>query len=451
MKAGIKTDYPAVPAGVSYSIRLLISLDAEVAVKRDSPQLNIALVLDRSGSMAGEKLRRVKEAATEIITNLKGDDYISLTAFDSQIDVIFEPIRGSDAGREIIAGVEQIDARGCTFLWGGYKKGYELVKKHRNEKNISRIILLTDGLANEGLTDPEILTAKAAKFAEKNIITTTIGVGEDFDEKLLGMMAKAGKGNTYYIETPAEAAKVFSEELGSLMSVAATETVVRFIPSVKGVKAGQFNNFNEAGKGAWFVGDVYAGRQRTIMLELGIPAQEKQSEFKAGELQVTFMVPGEEHSGLKELKLPVILNIVGEKEFEEIRPDREVTRMLFAFIIAETKRKVLDLMESGDYKKAAALIAELIAKLKKFDDPDEGLLIEMGELEERKMMMETYRERYYDADKKRLHYESSYVEEGKMYSVKAMYSRREKSHFNPLLQLKSIKKTITGKNKKQGN
>ena len=194
-----KFDFNRIPENTPFNTRLMVSLTADKIGNIDDKSLNIAVVLDRSGSMSGDKIEYVKTATKILGRQLNQDDFLSLTIYDDVVDILI-PSTEMKNMHGFNESVNSIQPGGMTNLSGGYQKGYTLAKENKSENNISRVMLLTDGLANEGITDPDQLASIALKMNHQGITTSTIGVGEDYDEFLLGKMAENGGGGTYYIE-----------------------------------------------------------------------------------------------------------------------------------------------------------------------------------------------------------------------------------------------------------
>jgi Ca-activated chloride channel family protein len=183
--------------------------------------LNVCLVLDRSGSMGGDKIHYVKEAANFVVDNLSRDDYLSLVEYDHEIAVLqkAETVRDKNLIKRRIA---EITARGSTNLSGGIFEGYEQAHTSVNEHRVNRVLLLSDGLANQGITEPVKLCALAAQwFREKGISLSTFGVGSDYNEDLMTELSENGGGNYYFIESPDRIPDIFAEELQGLLTVVA--------------------------------------------------------------------------------------------------------------------------------------------------------------------------------------------------------------------------------------
>ncbi|MGH8545902.1 MAG: vWA domain-containing protein, partial [Gammaproteobacteria bacterium] len=120
-----------------------------------------------------------------------------------------------------------MDARGTTALAEGWFRGAEQVALHQDERCVNRVLLLTDGLANVGVTDPDQLEAHA-ELHRRGIQTTTFGVGADFDEALLERIALAGGGNFYFIEDAKQIPDFLTSELGEILEVVARDVAIEF-------------------------------------------------------------------------------------------------------------------------------------------------------------------------------------------------------------------------------
>ncbi|MEI7928958.1 MAG: VWA domain-containing protein [Verrucomicrobiales bacterium] len=201
---------------------LLASLTAaEVAGTPPRSAMQIALVIDRSGSMSGEKLEITKAAVAQFIRSLEPDDRVAIVTYDDHVDLMC----GLHAPSEALARrVEALEAGGSTDLYGGWVTGAKIVGRD------GRVILLSDGQANAGrYTDAASLSQHAGISYEKyGVTTTTIGVGRDYDEGLMAGMARAGGGAHYFAHTAASITDAFSQERYSAGSVVLERLTVRY-------------------------------------------------------------------------------------------------------------------------------------------------------------------------------------------------------------------------------
>jgi Mg-chelatase subunit ChlD len=221
------------PHTSGHLVRALLRIEGEPPVdesgERRRVPLNLSLVLDRSGSMGGGKLEAVKLAARDLVRRLHPKDRVSVVSFDDDVTTVAEP-GTADQQPALLGALMGLQTGGCTNLSGGWLQGRALAQVHHDAEGVNRVILLTDGLANQGITDPATLRGLCAQALTARVTTTTVGVGADYDEELLAAMAEAGGGCTYYIERLDQAGGVFEEELEGLLSIAAQNVTVSLRP-----------------------------------------------------------------------------------------------------------------------------------------------------------------------------------------------------------------------------
>jgi Ca-activated chloride channel family protein len=211
--------------------------------------LNISVVIDRSGSMAGDKMQNAKKAAKYIVDQLSGDDYLSVVIYDGEITLL-QPTIAVANKQSIKNKSDAITDRGGTNLMGGAMKGYEEVKRFYKSGYINRVLLLSDGQANEGITDPkQIEKIIRTQNKENGISISTFGLGNDYNEDLMTAMAETGTGNYYFINDAEKIASIFKKELNGLMEVVAQNTTLTItvpdfvnIEKVYGYKYDQVGN-----------------------------------------------------------------------------------------------------------------------------------------------------------------------------------------------------------------
>jgi Ca-activated chloride channel homolog len=189
--------------------------------------LNICLVIDRSGSMSGDRIVYVKQAAEFVINNLTAEDYLSIVIYDQDVQVLKKPTKINDK-QAFLTLINGIYVGGSTNLCGGLTEGYHQIKNNFKEGYVNRVLLLSDGLANQGITDPQMINQYASSANLQNKITTSsFGVGNDFNENLMMGIAESGAGNYYYIKNPNQIKAIFEKELSGLLSVVAQNTKVK--------------------------------------------------------------------------------------------------------------------------------------------------------------------------------------------------------------------------------
>lgn len=186
--------------------------------RRELRPLNIALVIDKSGSMSSEdKMNRVKDALQTFVSKLRPTDYLSIVSFDSEAKVeLSSRLAGATGETQSVIGA--LAPGGSTNIHGGLMLGYQEVLKHYKKGATNRVILLTDGIANRGVTEPEKIANDSVAFNDKGIDLSTIGVGLDLNKDLMRTLAKRGRGLSHFIGDRDDIDKVFVNELQSLIS-----------------------------------------------------------------------------------------------------------------------------------------------------------------------------------------------------------------------------------------
>ena len=198
----------------------------EVNDRAHLPPLNVCLVIDKSGSMSsGDKMGRVVEGLQAMAARLRPSDTVSVVTYDNNARVVLAAERVGN-GRSLRRAIRSLSSGGSTNLHRGLMLGYREVRKHFDPEATNRVILLTDGIANEGVTDPEKIVSDSGRFNESGIDLSTIGVGYTTNQELLKQLAESGRGLHHFIADDAEIRKVFVDELQSLVAPVARDAEV---------------------------------------------------------------------------------------------------------------------------------------------------------------------------------------------------------------------------------
>lgn len=225
---------PAV-AGVSPeggTLDVLVRVVAPPGTDRDArprPPLHLALVLDRSGSMEGAPLEAAKRCADSVARRLRPDDRAALVVYDNRVRVPI-PLRPADAPGIFADALASVRSGGSTDLHAGWDAGAGQLAPAATPASLSRVVLLSDGCANQGLTDTDAIAARCRALADAGVGTTTIGLGRHFNEELMTAMARAGGGRSYYGERAEDLADAFAEEMALLEDLCARRLRARLAP-----------------------------------------------------------------------------------------------------------------------------------------------------------------------------------------------------------------------------
>jgi len=277
-------------AGQRSRVLLLVSLTSQLRSARRP--LAIGLVLDRSGSMEVEqKIHYARAAAHLLVSNLLAQDRFAMITFASRAQVV--------AGSAFVRNksllhhrIEEISAAGYTNLSGGLLAGYAELDEKAPEQPPRALLLVSDGLANRGITDRDRLTEIARTYRMRGVSLSTIGLGLDYDESLLAALARAGGGRYTHVEKAEGLPGACARELRGLLGVAVQNISlelsfhksVRLLSSFGGDQRRQV----EPGETVLDLGDLQASGIRRILLQIEVQPTVEQRRFKAGLLVVRY-------------------------------------------------------------------------------------------------------------------------------------------------------------------
>ncbi len=269
-----------IPARSAVCLDADVTLDVLVQITPSLPEvhfvrppLNLALVLDRSGSMDGaRKMEYARRAAVFVVEQLLPTDRISVTIFDDHVETIV-PATLAVNKRTIVDRINATVPYGSTDLHGGWRQGAAQAETGLVAGGINRVLLLSDGRANVGVTDPNTIAAEARGLTAHGVSTTTLGVGDDYNEDLMETLAKAGDGNYYFIETPSQLQDLFQTELHGLMATSGQKVSLGLEPG-DGVKVVDvLNDFDTLANGRRQLPNLIAGMPIAVVVRLNVPAR----------------------------------------------------------------------------------------------------------------------------------------------------------------------------------
>jgi Ca-activated chloride channel family protein len=283
-------------SGTEQAIYSLVDIKAGSGTVLGTLPANFALVLDRSGSMDGEKMDNLKEAVGYLVDHLSDTDLVSVTIFDDQVETLIpsQPAKNRD---EIKTTLSKVIARGGTQISDGLKAGMAEVKKGYSKDRINRILLLTDG---QTWDDEDACLRVADEAGKQGIAITSIGIGDEWNEKLLLKIADGSRGNSHWIQNPISILDAFQQEVEGMQSIAATnlKVLVRMDQGVKPIKvystvpmiADISKRTVKNGVVAAELGSLDGKKGQALLIESRIPAG-KAGKFRIGQVEVLYDVP----------------------------------------------------------------------------------------------------------------------------------------------------------------
>jgi Ca-activated chloride channel family protein len=235
------------------------------------PQLNLGLVLDTSGSMEGKSIEAVRGSARELVGKLHDGDRISIVTFDSTAHLLVPNVALGPTNREHILGlIDGLVPRGTTALYEGLALGYSQLLSNRLPQGINRLVLLSDGVPNSSANLPALI----AQIHGYGISVTSLGLGIDYDTRLMTQIARDTGGSFTYVDKPEKVEQVFDDELARMTTIVGRNLQLAIEPG-PGVTIEPMPSISPAGDGKFYiqVGDLSAGETRDIMVPVAVSAR----------------------------------------------------------------------------------------------------------------------------------------------------------------------------------
>jgi Ca-activated chloride channel family protein len=327
----------------------------KLPIRQDRVPVNIAIVIDKSGSMSGEKIAKAKDAAIMAIDRLNCNDIISVVTYDSDVKVLVPATKVADK-EMVFRRIRNIRACGSTDLYGGVSKGAKELRKFVSDNRANRLVLLSDGLANVGPQTPAELGRLGASLIEDGISVTTIGLGLGYNEDLMTQLAYKSDGSHYFAESANELSGVFDSEFGRALSVVAQEIQIK-IKCARGIRPVRLIGRQGRIEGQnveVFINQLYSEHEKFIMLEVEVPGTAREHKREIAAVNVSY-------SNLKthttdRLCSQVEVDFSNSEGLIERRTNREVMADVVELIATERNELALKLRDQGKIKQARELL-----------------------------------------------------------------------------------------------
>lgn len=344
-------------------VYLYINLKAgKLTTQKERIPLNIALVIDRSGSMAGQRLEYVKKATDFVIDNLNTSDILSIVQYDSNVEVLSTSANVNNKKR-LHDLVRNISPGGATNLSGGMLEGYNQVDAAKADNFVNRVLLLSDGLANKGITDPAQLQEIAQKkFRSLSIGLSTFGVGNGFNESLMTNLAEYGGANYYFIESPDEIPNIFAKELEGLLSVVAqnAKLSVAFPSQLTCKKVYGYPAQIKSNKIEVSLNDIFSEEEKAILIQFDVnaPFLEK-IDF---DIAYQYDDTAESYEHISDNSV-LSVEVTSNKTLYEQNVNPLVAQNICLFVANDYYEQALQLVDKRAFEAAKNLITKAIAML----------------------------------------------------------------------------------------
>jgi Ca-activated chloride channel family protein len=375
------------------------------------PALNLSLVLDRSGSMAGEKMIQARNAAMFCVDQMLPSDRLSVVSFDDRIDVLFpnEPVTNKQSMKDLISRVE---ARGSTALHEAWVRGGLTVSENIVVKGINRVVLITDGLANVGITSNDDIVSQALELCKRGVSTSTIGIGADFNEDLLMPMAQSGGGNAWHVVEPDDMQRIFQIELEGLVTQFAHTVSMSLIPA-DGVRITDLlNDFELTETGRYRLPNLQAGSPLEMIVQLRVGPRPVGSILRLLDLRLGF-IPQDARDA-QVFKDALTVEFADHQVVEALPLNNEVIKAVQFLMNARARREAIERVDAGDYVGARHILGQSIANTQSACAPFAGSAEVMEECASLEAVSTSLRDRLQDKlSRKKLAYQAYSRSSGK--------------------------------------
>jgi len=333
-------------------VTLMLELEAPPApTSEPRPPAAVQIVLDRSGSMDGERLDAAKDAIVALVDRLDPADSLGVVAFDNEVQMVLPARKLNGPNRKAAKdAVAALHSGGMTNLSGGLLRGLQEARRAAGDgQGGATLILLSDGHANEGETDAGVLARVAAGGRDQGITTSTVGIGLGYDELLLSELAGGGQGNHVFAEHGDAAAAAVAGEVEGLLSktVQAASLLIRPAGSVESVTVWNDLPGNAVAGGVMVeIGDLWAAEQRKLVLTFNVPVMSALGLAEIAQLELRYVtLPGFVE---QTITVPVHVNVVPGDQAAGRIPDTKVRTELVYQQVQNEKRRAADALREGD-------------------------------------------------------------------------------------------------------
>ncbi len=329
----------------------------ELETETERPPANVAIVLDRSGSMEGEKILRAREAALLAVSMLKPKDIVSIVTYSDTVSVLVPATRVSDRNF-INRRIESIYADGSTALFAGVSKGADEVYKFLDKNRVNRVILLSDGLANVGPDSPMALGSLGESLKRTGISVTTIGLGLGYNEDLMVALAQRSDGNHAFVENYTDLTRIFQYEFNDILSVVAQDVEIEII-CTEGIVPVRI-----LGRDAEIIGSrvyttinqLYSSQEKYVMLELSLPPFRNGSRVDIASVKVRY----DNLDSKRSESLSSVSNVSFTRSRRQVEESRDKGTIVEAVkqIATEKSEEAIRLRDEGRVEEAQDVLKE---------------------------------------------------------------------------------------------
>jgi Ca-activated chloride channel homolog len=378
-------------------LQLLVRILPPVVKRTARPKMNLALAIDHSGSMHGTPLAQAKLAAQMLVDQLGPEDHISVVSFDDVSRVVVPRMRVVDK-KKIKARIDTIQVGGGTNLHQGWNMACCQLGALDQKSVVSRTIVLSDGQTNVGLQCVDSICGQVADWERRGVGTSTIGLGNYYNEDLLSRMSSCGGGNFFHAERPDQLEPFFQAELHGLSLIYGSRAGLR-LEGLGGVQALRlYNPLPNREDGSVRLTDLVYSYPKEVVFELSVPAVPEPRDLCTFVLDYTDRETGRRFRVTETLKLPCI----EYARLDEFPVDVEVLQKRALQLAARSLKSAQQCLADRRYDEAQDVLEKAIRELQEAE-PSPELEQQVAEI---RSMLEALKRREYQSVQKQATFQS---------------------------------------------
>ncbi len=350
---------PVMKEGIAHKNYLKVAIKGcEPEPARNRPPVNVAFVIDRSGSMSGPRIAQAREAASLAVSRLRTDDIASVVVFDHRTDILVPAQRVTDP-RLFTDAIQRIGTGGTTAIYEGVLRGSDQVLSNKNLKRLNRVVLLSDGGANVGPSRVEDFTRLGAMLLSQGVSVSTIGLGLGYNEDLMLELARTSDGNHAFARDPSDLIQIFNREFNDVLSSCA-QTVsidIDLKPGMRAVKAVSRDGTIDGGKAQFRMNQVYAATEHYVLVEVELDPQLAVSgDQDLGIVKVAYSTAGD--GGRQTLDTPIRGRFTASDDEVKAGIDTKVGEVVLEQVARARAREAVALRDKGQHEQARQLLIQ---------------------------------------------------------------------------------------------
>ncbi len=278
-------------SGGTLGLNLTLQAEETAASNSGEPRnVDLVIVLDRSGSMKGRKIDDARQAVLKLLSSLGAKDRFALVTYSDGVQIASSLLNVTRKNQQLMeSALSRVRVGGGTNLGAGLQAGINLLGSFDRNTNAAKVILISDGLANKGITDVQALSGMAAVAVKKEFAVSTVGVGDEFNEYLMTAIADQGTGSYYYLENPAAFAEVFQKEFHDTRTSIVNNLKIQ-IPLKDGISlvdAAGYPISHKNGHAFFHPGSLHSGQTRKLYLTLRVPTDSNRN-FELKNIKIVY-------------------------------------------------------------------------------------------------------------------------------------------------------------------